>query len=65
MSQTHEKAPCSQQQTSGFNGFSISCSSVTMTVEHDDRRPCDDVSSIVLAGPAPSQDEAVDLLILP
>lgn len=36
-----------------------------MTVEHDDRRPCDEVAPMVLAGPAPSQDEAVDLLSLP
>lgn len=48
--------------TSGFTGFSISCSSVILTVEHDDRRPRDEASPVVPAGTAPSQDEAADLL---
>lgn len=50
--------------TSGFTGFSISCSSITITVEHDDRHPCDEVRAMALAGPAPSQEEATDLLEL-
>lgn len=47
--------------TSGFTGFNISCSSVIMTVEHDDRRPRDEVSPTALAGTVPSQKEAIDL----
>lgn len=50
--------------TSGFTGFSINCSSVIMTVEHDDRRPHDEASSIALTGTSASQDVAVDLLSL-
>lgn len=50
--------------TSGFTGFSISCSSGTMTVEHDDRRPREEARPMVLARTAPSQEEAADLLEL-
>lgn len=50
--------------TSDFVGFSISCSSMTVTVEQDERRPCDEARPAELASITSSRDKAVELLRL-